>query len=166
MAELAACVGLTRQSIYVHFGSRAGLLIALVRRADDRADIQAQLRTALAKADPIERLDAFLSAWLDFIPMIYPVAGSLIRSKRGDADAAAAWNDRMSELLAGFKQLSSGLRRDGVLAVDWTVPKAAEYLWSGSSVQMWELLVVERGWTHRRASAVLRRTLADVVLRS
>ena len=39
MAKIAAAVGMTRQSIYVHFGSRGGLLIALVRRADDRFDI-------------------------------------------------------------------------------------------------------------------------------
>ena len=55
MSEIADAAGLTRQAVYVHFRSRGGLLVALVRRADERADIYARFREALATDDPRER---------------------------------------------------------------------------------------------------------------
>jgi len=98
MQEIAAAVGLTRQAVYVHFRSRGGLLVALVRRADDRADIHARFRHALQTEDPRRRLDAFLRVWFDFVPTIHPVASSLMRARADDPEAAAAWHDRMAAL--------------------------------------------------------------------
>jgi AcrR family transcriptional regulator len=127
MAQIAEAVGLTRQAVYVHFRSRGGLLVALVRRADDRADIHARFRTALAVDDPRRRLDAFLRVWLDFVPTIHPVASSLMRARADDPEAAAAWQDRMAALRRGFAVLTRSLRRDGVLAAAWTAPTAADF---------------------------------------
>jgi len=90
LADIAAEVGMTRQSIYVHFGSRGGLLVALVRRADEREDVFAKFDAALEAEDPLERLDRYVKAWLVFVPKIYPVASDLIRLRATDADAAAA----------------------------------------------------------------------------
>ena len=164
MADIAAAVGLTRQAIYVHFRSRGGLLVALVRRADDRADIHARFRGALRVEDPRRRLDAFLRVWLEFVPTIHPVASSLMRARADDPEAAAAWHDRMTALRRGFAILATSLRRDGALAPQWTTTRAADYLWAGSSVQTWELLAVDRGWGEARTATVLRRTLAAAVL--
>lgn len=164
MAEIAEAVGLTRQAIYVHFRSRGGLLVALVRRADERTDIHAKFRAALATSEPRDRLDAFLSVWFDFVPEIHPVASSLMRARADDPDAAAAWADRMTSLHGGFADLAKSLRRDGALASEWTAPAAADYLWAGSSVQAWELLAVDRKWGAAKTSKTLRRTLAAAVL--
>ena len=164
MAEIADSVGVTRQTIHIHFGTRGGLLIALVRRADEREDIHASLLGALERADPRERLDAFLREWLDFVPKIYPVARQLIAAEPGDAEAAAAWRDRMEELRNGFLLLTRGLRNEKALAAQWTAPQAADYLWASASVQAWELLAIARGWGHTKTEQTLRRSLARVVL--
>lgn len=164
MSEIADAVGLTRQAIYVHFRSRGGLLVALVRRADERADIHARFRDALATTDPRQRLDAFLGVWLDFVPTIHPVASSLMRARRDDPDAAQAWADRMDALRHGFALLAKSLRRDGALAPQWTAPAAADFLWASSSVQVWELLAVDRRWGPARTARTLRQTLAAAVL--
>ena len=164
MQEIAAAAGLTRQAVYVHFRSRGGLLVALVRRADDRADIHAQFRHALQTDDPRHRLDAFLRVWLDFVPTIHPVASSLMRARADDPEAAAAWRDRMTALQRGFGILAGSLRRDGALGSGWTVAGAADYLWAGASLQVWELLAVDRAWGAARTSRILRRTLAAAVL--
>lgn len=164
MAEIADAVGMTRQSIYVHFKTRGGLLVALVRRVDEREDIHAQFLRALERPDAAERLDAFLGVWLDFVPKIHPVAHQLIAARRHDAEAAAAWRDRMDELREGFLRLTRSLRREGVLGGDWTAPAAADYLFAGASVQAWELLAVDLGWGARKTSTTLRRALARAVL--
>lgn len=164
MQEIAAAAGLTRQGVYVHFRSRGGLLVALVRRADDRADIHARFLRALQTADPRQRLDGFLRVWLDFVPTIHPVASSLMRARADDPEAAAAWQDRMTALRRGFTILARSLRRDGALGSGWTAAHAADYLWAGSSMQTWDLLAVDRAWGATRTSRVLRRTLAAAVL--
>ena len=164
IADIAAAVGLTRQSIYVHFGSRGGLLMALVRRADERFEIWETFTQAIETEEPRDRLDACLRAWLAFVPKIYPVASDLIRLRAQDEEAAAAWEDRMSELREVFRHLVKGLQRDGVLADRWTAPKAADYLWAACSVQSWSLLVHDVGWSEKQAAETIRDAAARVLL--
>jgi len=165
MSEIAKAVGMTRQSIYVHFGSRGGLLIALVRRADERFLIWENFARAMAVESPRQRLDACLVAWLDFVPKIHPVARDLIRLRATDEDAARAWTDRMAELLGFFRQLVRGLHRENALAKGWAVPRAADFLWATCSVQSWDLLVQDRGWSEASAAKVIRSTAARALLR-
>lgn len=165
MSEIAKAVGMTRQSVYVHFGSRGGLLIALVRRADERFSIWQNFTAAMENTDPKKRLDACLLAWLEFMPKIHPVAKDLIRLRATDEDAAQAWKDRMSELSKFFRRLVKGLEQEGALAPNWTVPKAADFLWASCSVQTWDLLVHDRGWSEKSASKVIRGTIANALLR-
>ena len=166
MAEIAEASNLTRQAVYVHFRSRGGLLVALVRRADERADIHAKFREALAQRDARRRLEAFLDVWFDFVPKIHPVAATLMRARSDDPEAAAAWNDRMNELREGFRSLAKSLQRDGALMDGWTAGTAADFLWASSSMQVWELLVVDRDWTPATTAKTLRRSLARAVLAS
>ncbi|MEX0838776.1 MAG: TetR/AcrR family transcriptional regulator [Parvibaculum sp.] len=165
LAEIAGAVGMTRQSIYVHFGSRGGLLIALVRRADDRADIRRKFMEALAKTEPRTRLKACLAVWCSFVPEIYPVAQDLIRLRAGDSDAAKAWDDRMTELQRVFRSLTRGLHEAGALAPHWTAARAADFLWAGSSVETWGLLTVERGWSAASAADAIIHSMERALLR-
>lgn len=165
MAEIAEAVGMTRQSIYVHFGSRGGLLVALVRRADERLEIMENFARALDVHPAADRLDACLRVWLDFVPRIHPVARDLIRLRSRDEDAARAWEDRMRDLLGIFRRLVRGLHEEGALAPVWTVPQATDFLWAGCSVQTWDLLVVDRGWSAASASKAIRYALARALLK-
>jgi len=164
MAEVAEAAGITRQAVYVHYRSRGGLLVALVRRADERAAIYAKFRGALAVKDPARRLDAFLAVWFDFVPSIHPVAGTLMRARSDDPEAAAAWADRMESLRGGFRSLAASLRRDGALASGWTPATAADFLWAGSSMQLWELLAIDCQWSPAKTAKTLRASLAESVL--
>ena len=164
LAEIAKAVGMTRQSIYVHFGSRGGLLIALVRRTDEREEIFERFNAALAADEPADRLDACLAVWLDFVVVIRPVASDLIRLRATDPDAAAAWDDRMADAVGLFRKLVASLKKDGALAAAWSVPRATDYLWSACSVQAWSLLVDDRGWSEAAANRTIRRVMAEVLL--
>lgn len=165
MAEIAAAVGMTRQSVYVHFSSRGGLLMALVRRADERFLIWEGFASAMEEKDPAKRLDAVLAVWLDFVPKIHPVATDLIRMRATDEDAARAWEDRMAELLKFYRGLIAGLKKEGALAAGWSVPRATDYLWASSSVQAWDLLVRDRGWSAVAAEKTIRSTTCSTLLK-
>ena len=164
LAEIAKAAGITRQSIYLHFGSRGGLLFELVRRTDERERIFERFEAAMKTPEPAERLDRCLGVWFDFVSKIQPVALDLIRLRSRDEDAARAWNDRMRDLRRVLRQLVRGLQEDGALAGFWTVPRATDYLWAGCSVQAWALLVQDRGWSEAAASKALRHGLARALL--
>ncbi len=165
IAEIAQAVGMTRQSIYVHFGSRGGLLIALVRRTDARERIFENFAEALKEPDALKRLNSCLNVWLNFVTVIHPVARDLIRLKSRDTDARNAWEDRMRDAHNLFEQLVTTFADEQVLKPCWTIQQAADYLWANCSVQTWELLIVERGWSHDQAAENICRSMAQVLLK-
>lgn len=164
LSEIAGAVGITRQSIYVHFGSRGGLLVALVRRADERADIERKFEKALAMEAAEGRLAAFLDVWFRFVPEIYPVAKDLVRLRAKDAEAFTAWEDRMTDLRRAFGTLTKSLRDDQALASHWSAPRAAEFMWASSSIENWGLLTVDCGWSAGQATSAIKQSLARAIL--
>jgi len=164
LTEIAESVGLTRQSVYVHFGSRGGLLMALVRRADERFEIWNSVGEALQIKDTKARFEACLDAWFAFVPRIHPVARDLIRLRTTDEAAAKAWEDRMQELRSVLRHLVVALKKDGALAEDWTVSKAANYLWVSVSVQSWSLLVDDLGVSEKQAANTLKQAISRALL--
>lgn len=166
VSQIATAVGMSRQTVYLHFGSRGGLLIALVRRADQRHEIKEAFDAALALPDPYARLTATLATWLDFVPTIYPVARDLIRLRDSDPEAAAAWDDRMTDLRSWLAVLTRSLNDDGALQDHWTPEAAAAHLWAHSSVQVWGLLTTECGWSPAQAAETITRTLCTDLMRA
>lgn len=164
IADIGKAAGISRQAVYLHFGSRGGLLVALVRRADDRFEIKERLFAAFDTAEPRQRLDRTIAVWLDFVPKIYPVAKDLIRLRDTDPDAAAAWEDRMADLRSWLLILTTSLNADGVLKDRWTEREACEYLWAAFSVQMWGLLVSDCGWAPEKAGTAITSSLADALI--
>ncbi|WP_428687849.1 TetR/AcrR family transcriptional regulator [Roseibium sp.] len=164
LAEIGKAAGISRQSVYDHFGSRGGLILALVRRTDDRLDIKARLHQAFDEADPFERLQRVIDVWLGFVQEIYPVATDLIRLRSTDEAASMAWEDRMSELRGWLHELTLSLDTDGALQEAWTAKTASEYLWASFSVQTWGLLTADCGWSPDYASETLKRTICQALL--
>ena len=166
VARIAAAAGVSRQTIYLHFGSRGGMLVALVRRSDEKFEIKEKFEAALLHAEPAARLTATIDAWLDFVPKIYPVASDLIRLRETDQEASAAWEDRMTDLRQWLLDLMKSLQRDGALAAGWTPKRASEFFWAHTSVQAWGLLRKECGWSENAISERLKETLSAALLAS
>lgn len=155
VTEIAAAAGVSRQAVYLHFGSRAGLLVAVVRMMDAEADIHARCRRALAADDPVEALRAFLRTWLRFATEIEPVASALLAARRDDPDAAAAWEDRMADLREGHEHAAARLAAAGRLRPGLSAGAAADLTWALTSVPVLAQLTADRGWAARRAHAEL-----------
>ncbi len=166
VSNIAVAVGISRQTIYLHFGSRGGLLVALVRRADERLEIKQQFDAALGLHRPKDRLVRTLQAWLAFVPKVHPVAKDLIRLRDSDADAATAWADRMDELREWLLDLMRSLHRDGALKEAWTPERASQFFWVQTSVQAWGLLRKDCGWSEQDIATHLERVLTQSLLRN
>jgi AcrR family transcriptional regulator len=165
-AEIAKRAGVTRQTIYLAFGSRAGLLLAMVRHRDRKTEHVARIREiATGTGDQPKDLLDFLETWLDYLPIIYPVAIQLDSAKLTDRDAAAAWDSRMKAgLFEGLRMILSRIQAAGGLADGWTVEAAAAWSWTLVHPVQWRLLVIENSWSPEffkaRQIAVARTVLA------
>ena len=164
-ADIAAAAGVSRQTVFMAFGNRAGLLTEMARNMDARSDHVARLGAIshAASVDPADFL-RYLEIWLDYLPRIYPVGILLDAAALTDGEAAQAWDDRMKgALLAGMKRVLAHLARGGHLAAGLKPGPAAELVWSLVHPAMWRLLVVECGWTpaafRRSRLAIIRATV-------
>ncbi|GII01442.1 TetR/AcrR family transcriptional regulator [Planobispora takensis] len=145
MADVARETGVSRQAVYLHFASRASLLLALVRHMDDADGIRPRCERALAVQDPVEALHAFLAAWLSYADRIRPIASALLASRRDDPDTAAAWDDRMGELRTGFLAAARRLDAAGLLRPGLTPETAADLAWAMTSIPVWEQFTLDCG---------------------
>jgi AcrR family transcriptional regulator len=159
MAGIADAAGLSRQMVYVHFRSRAGLLTAMARDHDRRSGFAARVAAAAA-LPPVEALERLLRDWLAYVPEILPVARALEAAAITGEAGGAAWRDRMDDLHAVFRAAVE--RVD--LAAGWTVESAADWAWSRCHLAGYQQLVVERGWdAEDYVERTVRGVLADLV---
>jgi AcrR family transcriptional regulator len=147
LEDIAADAGVTRQSVYLHFGSRGGLLIALVAYMDEVNDLASQIAEIRACPDPVKAVEIALSMAANYEAKIHAVTLALTRLAPTDPDAAAAIEDRMKLRRGGMMGLLKTLEELGKLTPDWTVKQINDALWEATMPSTYEHLVVERGWS-------------------
>lgn len=150
MRDVAGAAGVSRQAVYDHFGSRAELMVATARYGDEVRGLEGRLRGYRSAVGGVERLEAFVEFWGNYIPEIHGIARALLADREGDKAVAAAWDDRMRTVQEACHDIAGRLRRDGVLTPGWSVEEAGEMLWSLLSIGNWENLTLERGWPVER----------------
>src|ERR687889_982861 len=147
MRDIAEAAGVSRQAVYDHFGSRAELMVATARYGGEVRGLDERLRLYRATTAGVERLEAFVEFWGNYIPEIYGIARALLAARETDEAVAAAWDDRMGVVREACRDIIERLHRDGTLVEGWTLDEAGEMLWSLLSIGNWENLTLERGWS-------------------
>lgn len=150
MGDIAKAAGISRQAVYLHFPTRAELLIATTRHLDQVKDVDARLAASRSAATGAERLEAFIEAWGNYIPEIDGVARALRAMQDTDEAARLAWADRMAAVRDGCHAAVKALKKDGALSPEHSVKEATDILWSLLSVPVWEQLTRDCGWPQRR----------------
>ncbi|MBE7638208.1 TetR family transcriptional regulator [Sneathiella sp. P13V-1] len=146
MADIAKEAGISRQAVYLHFPKRAELLKAVTRYIDDVKDVDKRLEKSRNAQNGVERLEAFIEAWGNYIPEIYGVIKAVWAMKETDAEAKEAWEDRWQAVREGCEAAVYALKDDRKLRTDLSVKEATDLLWVQLSVGNWELLVRENNW--------------------
>jgi AcrR family transcriptional regulator len=162
MAAVAKAAGVSRQTVYVQFGTRAGLLVQMVRERDATNPRLEQLGAAVEHPDPVEALKALtrvLAAWWQDIN---PIAQALFGAALTDDAARAAWEDRMAHLHDLAEQVVRRLDAADLLAPGWNVSHASDWLAGQLNPLTW-MLLREAGWPQRayakRMTAVVQAVL-------
>lgn len=165
MADVGHAAGVSRQAVYLHFGSRAGLLVALVGWVDEAEGLGEQIAHVMSAPDSVAALERLVELHADFTPRILPVVEAIDAVRGQDAAAQAAWQDRLDHRLAGCRTLVGWLRREERLSDEWTEDRAAEMLWSLTSLHTWRDLVIARGWSREEYVYWLKRMLHRLFVR-
>lgn len=156
MTDIARRAGISRQALYLHFSTRAQLLIATTYYLDDLLGQEERLVASRAARTGLERLDAFIEAWGAYIPEIHGIAKALMAMKETDDAAAQAWGDRMQDMRQGCQAAISALRDDHMLLPDHSPDQATDILWTMLSVRNWEQLTIDCGWSQQRYIETLK----------
>ena len=150
MSDIAKTAGISRQAVYLHFPTRAELLTATTRYLDEINNADERLMASRNAATGLERLEAFIEAWGNYIPEIYGVARALMAMEDTDEAAKLAWADRKAAIAHGCQAAVKALKNDGVLLQEHTIKEATDILFSLLSVQTWENLTQDCGWSQRQ----------------
>ena len=159
VADIAAASGVSRQLVYHHFESRAGLLVAMARHHDEAVGFRARVARARELA-PVEALEALLRLWCEYIPDILPVARALEAAMTTGDEGGAAWRDRMDDIHEAFRLAVARIADAGRLAPGWDVVAAADWIAARNHTSTWQHVVVERGWA---PADYVERTVASIL---
>jgi len=147
LATIGARAGYSRQAIYRHFGSRAGLLKAVLANVDERGDAQGSIERILSAGDARIVIHDLVAWWAGYVAGFAGIARSVIAGRGTDPELAAAWEDRMGALLRVCRLVVDRCASEGLLREELEPSVAAEMLWGILSIPLWNQLIVDRGWS-------------------
>ena len=144
MEAVAGAADISVATVYLSFGSKFGLLSALVNDAaeDPSLDVQ-QVLNAVG-------LERQLAIGVHLIRQLHertvPISG-ILRSGRGtDPRLAELWDDWRARHLAAVSQVARHLVAAGLLRGGVDHGKATDVLYTLAGSETYRQLVIERGW--------------------
>lgn len=162
MHDIAAAAGISRQAIYLHFATRAELLIGTTQYVDEVKGLAERLQPLWETQSGVALLADSVAAWGKYIPEVYGLAKALLRARATDDAAQAAWKTTVDCLRELCSRIVATLRAERRLRSGWTEQDAIDMLLAVLSITNWEQLTVEFGWSQaayiEHMQVLLRRT--------
>lgn len=167
---IAADAGVAVDTVYASFGSKRGLLQALlnVRVGGDEAelDLLARAGAQAVQREPEQRaqLAAFAADVSSIVERARPVDDIIRGAAAVDADIAALRGENQAYRYRNMRQLVAWLAAKGPLRDGLTEDDAAAIVWAMTSPEVHGLLRDARGWSPERYVAWLRESLDRILL--
>lgn len=166
LEAVARAAGVSRQAIYLHFGSKTNVLQALLDDLNERYVFPAFERSAIwESASGVDALDAWVEVVAATTPPLLAVANAVDVARRSDPEAEAIWRVPTRGRYTDCLRIVRWLAQDGTLAADWEPPDAARFLWAATSIRVFEELTAH-GWSRSRYTRHLQRSLRAALVGS
>ena len=156
MPAVARHAGVSVQTVYKVFGSKPRLAKAVfdVAMAGDDEPVAMVERPLLSRvreeSDTRRKLELYGEYLTATAPRHVPFQLVVRDAASADADAAAVWAELQDEHLRGMTMFARDLHAGGHLRAGISVDEARDVLWTCTSAAVYELLVIQRGWSPRR----------------
>ena len=168
VTRIAELAGTSVETIYKGFGGKAGLVRALWKQAlAGQQEIPAEQRSdalSSTSADPV----AVLKGWGRFVTELSPRGAPIVLLMR----AAAATDAEMAHLLVEaevqrrrrMRHNARRLQQRGWLRPGVGLEFATDVLWTYSSAELYDLLVLRSGWSARRYGEFIGDSMVAALL--
>jgi len=171
MPEIARAAGVSVQTVYKVFSNKATLLKAVFDvsvAGDDEAEPMAErdsIQGVVAEPDAARKIDRYARLLAADAHRFVPV--QLVARDAATADGAAAqvWAQIRQETLGAMTMFAADLQATGRVRADLTADEVRDLLWTFHSPEIYEMLVLERGWTAERYGWFLAEAMSAAVLR-
>ncbi len=164
VASIAADAGVSPDTVYKSFGGKPGLVRAIRDRAleggravpaEERSDeVQAQ------ETDPRKIIEAWGAFVAEIAPRASPILLLIRDAAATDTEVRALREQMDADRLRRMTINARRLRDARHLGSGITLARTADVLWTYSSPELYELLVLRRGWTPKRYG----RFVADAMI--
>jgi len=165
LEAVAAAAGITRVTVYRHFGNKAGLLAGLAERLAQRSQVVARAQEALAADDPADALNALVTALCGLWSEDPPLMRRLIGLAAVDPEVAPVIEQRESWRHDQIRQCTRRLAAADRLRPGLTPPEATATLCAMTRFEYTDELATVRGTGHAATATLLQGIIAAVVIR-
>lgn len=170
IGHIAVTAGVSPETVYKAFRNKPGLVKALFDVAivgdDEPIPMLERERVKRIRLEPDPRKKLLMYG--EHLAKAGPRAAQiqlLIRSAAAtDPAAAAVWNRMVEERLVGMAHFAQDLHDGGHLRSDITVEHARDVLWTFNSVEVYDLLVLQREWDAERYGRWVAEALSASLL--
>lgn len=168
IAAIAAEAQVSVETVYKSFGGKRGLVRAVCESAlAGQGDVPAEIRSDRLQGgepDPCK----IIRGWGDLSAEVAPLVSPVLLLVRAAAIADPEMADLRAELDLGrlrrMTQNAARLAAAGHLRAGITAEEAGEVLWTYSSPELYELLVLDRGWPLTRYAAFISEAMIAALL--
>ena len=167
LANIASEAGVVVETVYRIFGNKAGLFAAVVEAllagGAKRAEVPVGERPAIRAIHDEPDARRQVAGYVATQPGIHRRAGPLLRALRDaravEPELGRLWEEMEARRLEGQGRFVQMLAERGALKPGVTVDAAIDVLWTLSSLAVYDLLVLDRGWSDDRYQAWLAGVL-------
>ncbi len=170
VAAIAAAARVSVETIYKGFGGKPGLVRAIAERGlAGQGPVPAEQRSDhIRDTEPDPR--RILAAWGTFTAEIAPRVAPVLMLARdaaaSDPEVALTLEQISAARLDRMALNARGLFEAGHLRPEITPGEAADIMWTYSSPELYELLVLRRGWSADRYGRFVGQALIAALLPS
>lgn len=170
VGQIAADVGVSVETVYKAFANKVGLLKAMFDVAivgdDEPVPLQQREMVARIQAEPDGRrkLQIYGTAYAERAQRAVPVQLLVRDAAASDAGARAVLDQLNQERLTGMTAFSNHLHESKVLRKGVRAADALDVLWLFTAPEVYERLVIERGWTTKRFGSWITQQLVAALL--
>ena len=164
IADIADKAAISRQAVYLHFGDRSSLFVAL----GDYIDVsfgRDRLRAHVFRAPTgVESLRRWVQTMSWYTAKIDPVSRILELAAESDEALAAVWKDRMTGRRGHVRRIADRMAAEGQLANGWTAEAAADLIYTVTLPGPWRVLTSVAGWSKKRYAREITKLLERSLL--
>jgi AcrR family transcriptional regulator len=168
IAEIAGDAAVSAETVYKAFATKAGVLKALfdVAVAGDDEPIPMVQRDVIQnvanESEAARKLEMYAEHLAVTMPRSAPVQLLARDAAASSPDAREVWKQIRQETLTGMTMLASSLAETGQLRVN--AREARDVLWTYHAPELYELLVLERGWSAKRYGKFVAQALIGALV--